>query len=491
MIVGIQTSGIGKVNVGNAKAVGMRNRAEEKVSEEFAGLMNLSGQTMQTENRDVQAKTDKTMGVSDRKPVFAMNASYSDASERIQERTTDNRTDTTKNAKASENEQTDKADTKVQADSKTDAAGKEAPADSAKVDNAKDELADRIKQVLGIDDEELQQLLEDAGLSMQELLNPEVLQQFVLQVMDASSVDLLIDENLNQVVNQLLQVLDEVLTEYDITESMITETFPEEDMQQLELETSVEGENPVLTDANADVKSDTMVKPVDENQAETQMPQEIRNKDAEVEVDAESQIKVTVQTQAVEQISDQSGQMNQNQDTILANFNQALNQLAGNEMTEVNGFSEQITQADILRQVVDEIKLSMSRDVNSLSVQLNPEQLGKVQIHVATRNGVMQAQIIAENEAAKNAVESGLSVLRETLENQDLKVDAIEVMVGTRDYFSESGQDAQSGNAERENNGNRTGGINLNDTSDDEISEEKQLEAEMMKAQGSSVNYTA
>lgn len=56
----------------------------------------------------------------------------------------------------------------------------------------------------------------------------------------------------------------------------------------------------------------------------------------------------------------------------------------------------------------------------------------------------MQAQIIAETEAAKAAVESGLAVLKEAFENQDLKVDAIEVMVGTPDYFmEESGAEAQ------------------------------------------------
>ena len=194
--------------------------------------------------------------------------------------------------------------------------------------------------------------------------------------------------------------------------------------------------------------------------------------------------------QHAEYTGGQGEQMNQNTDTILANLNQAVTQAIGNDAAEVNGFSDQITQADILRQVVDEIKLTMSRDINSLSVQLNPEQLGKVQIHVATKNGVMQAQIIAENEAAKNAVEAGISVLREAFENQDLKVDAIEVMVGTRDFFAENEQNAQD-DSQREKTGNQVGGINLNEVSDDEISESEQLEAEMMKAQGNRVNYTA
>ena len=181
--------------------------------------------------------------------------------------------------------------------------------------------------------------------------------------------------------------------------------------------------------------------------------------------------------------------MKQNAEDVISNLNQAMTQ-AAKEPALTETYDTVVSQTDIVRQVVDEIKLNLSKDVTSMTLQLNPEQLGKVQIHVTTKNGVMQAQIIAETEAARNAVESGLSLLKEAFDNRDLKVDAIEVMVGTQDYF-ENGEaqtqaDAESG---RENQRKRVTGINLQADSDDEISENQKLESEMMKAQGNQVSY--
>ena len=182
--------------------------------------------------------------------------------------------------------------------------------------------------------------------------------------------------------------------------------------------------------------------------------------------------------------------MKQNTEGVISNLNQALAQVTGEEIA-ATPFDTSVTQTDIVRQVVDEIKLNLSKDVTSMTLQLNPEQLGKVQIHVSTKNGVMQAQIIAETEAAKAAVESGLAVLKEAFENQDLKVDAIEVMVGTPDYFmGESGAEAQMEQKEQKS-GNSTGTVNFTGNSDDDISEDASLETEMMKAQGNQVNYMA
>ena len=182
--------------------------------------------------------------------------------------------------------------------------------------------------------------------------------------------------------------------------------------------------------------------------------------------------------------------MKQNSDDVISNLNQAMAQVTVEEIS-TTPFDTSVTQADIIRQIVDEIKLNLSKDVTSMTLQLNPEQLGKVQIHVSTKNGVMQAQIIAETEAAKAAVESGLAALKEAFENRDLKVDAIEVMVGTTDYFmEENGAEAQMEQKEHKS-GNLTGAVNYAGGSDDDINENASLETEMMKAQGNQVNYMA
>lgn len=56
----------------------------------------------------------------------------------------------------------------------------------------------------------MQNLLQTAGLTMQDLLDPAVMKDFILQINDATSVDLLIDESLNNLMQQAMQLLDEV-----------------------------------------------------------------------------------------------------------------------------------------------------------------------------------------------------------------------------------------------------------------------------------------
>lgn len=76
--------------------------------------------------------------------------------------------------------------------------------------------------------------------------------------------------------------------------------------------------------------------------------------------------------------------MKQNTEGVISNLNQALAQVTGEEIA-ATPFDTVVTQTDIVRQVVDEIKLNLSKDVTSMTLQLNPEQLGKVQIHVSTK----------------------------------------------------------------------------------------------------------
>ena len=130
----------------------------------------------------------------------------------------------------------------------------------------------------------------------------------------------------------------------------------------------------------------------------------------------------------------------------------------------------------------------MSRETTSLELQLNPEHLGKVQISVSTRNGIMQAQIVTENEAARHAVEASMASLRETFDNQGLKVEAVEVMVATYEFFG-NGKEQQG--SPKGQNADRAGRNISGNFADEDIEDAEQLEQEMMQAQGNTVSYMA
>ena len=460
MIVGIQSGGIGKVDMSQTGGTTDKSKSKDKASGTFADLMNLAATNPNTTTQTADSATMK------------------------------NDVDAVKQADTTVSGEKKQSDLNkyTRSDAKTETT-RTTGAEKAKRNEAPQEaelLSNKLKKLLNVDDETLQNLLQTAGLTMQDLLDPAVMKDFILQINDATSVDLLIDESLNNLMQQAMQLLDEVLNVVDetviSTEVPVEELLPEESSsaQTEPQETVLDAEKPQTVEAKTETVAQTTpeedVTRTDGKSVETQT--------------VDTEVQVTVQTEDAGDSDASADMMKQNAEGVISNLNQAMAQATGEEIA-ATPFDTSVTQTDIVRQVVDEIKLNLSKDVTSMTLQLNPEQLGKVQIHVSTKNGVMQAQIIAETEAAKAAVESGLAVLKEAFENQDLKVDAIEVMVGTPDYFmEESGAEAQMEQKEQKS-GNSTGPVNFTGNSDDDIIEDVSLETEMMKAQGNQVNYMA
>ena len=464
MIVSIQSGGIGKVDMSQTGNAADKLKSKDKASGMFADLMNLA-----TANPDTITKAaDDTLTKKDANVVKRADTNVSDGKKQ---------TDLNKYTKTDV-----KSETTHVSGEKTNQS--ETPQETDEIDLKAQLLSVKLKKLLNVDDETLENLLQTTGVLIQDLLDPTAMQDFILQVNDATSVDLLIDESLNNLVQQALQLLNDVLTESTGTGN--TEVYPDEMVFQGDTASAQTEEQPA-----AGTEKMQMVETEAEPAAHITPENKTVQTDAKgsgIETD-NAEVQITVQTENAGDTDASADWMKQNADDVISNLNQAMTQAAtGPALTET--YDTVVSQTDIVRQVVDEIKLNLSKDVTSMTLQLNPEQLGKVQIHVTTKNGVMQAQIIAETEAARNAVESGLSLLKEAFDNRDLKVDAIEVMVGTQDYF-ENGEaqtqaDAESG---RENQRKRVTGINLQADSDDEISENQKLESEMMKAQGNQVSY--
>lgn len=468
MIVGIQSGGIGKVDMSQTGGTTDKSKSKDKASGTFADLMNLAATNPNTTTQTADSATMKNDvdAVKQADTTVSGEKKQSDLNKYTR---SDAKTETTRTTGAEK--------------AKRNEAPQEAEGDDLKAEL----LSNKLKKLLNVDDETLQNLLQTAGLTMQDLLDPAVMKDFILQINDATSVDLLIDESLNNLMQQAMQLLDEVLNVVDetviSTEVPVEELLPEESSsaQTEPQETVVDAEKPQTVEAKTETVAQTT--PEEEDVTRTD------GKSVETQT-VDTEVQVTVQTEDAGDSDASADMMKQNAEGVISNLNQAMAQATGEEIA-ATPFDTSVTQTDIVRQVVDEIRVNLSKDVTSMTLQLNPEQLGKVQIHVSTKNGVMQAQIIAETEAAKAAVESGLAVLKEAFENQDLKVDAIEVMVGTPDYFmEESGAEAQMEQKEQKS-GNSTGPVNFTGNSDDDIIEDVSLETEMMKAQGNQVNYMA
>lgn len=87
------------------------------------------------------------------------------------------------------------------------------------------------------------------------------------------------------------------------------------------------------------------------------------------------------------------------------------------------------TMTHIVEQVVEQVKIRVLPETTNMEIMLHPESLGRVAIQVSAVAGVAKATLLVENLMAKEALESQLVTLKQTFEEQGLKVDAVEVTV--------------------------------------------------------------
>ena len=159
----------------------------------------------------------------------------------------------------------------------------------------------------------------------------------------------------------------------------------------------------------------------------------------------------------------------------------------------------QVDTQNIIRQISDYMRLNVSGPETSLEMQLNPANLGRVGINISVREGAVTAQIAVENATVKQALESQMVTLRENMNNQGLKVEAVEVTIASHEFEQnlENGaptgqQQSQPGGEGRQNERNRN--LNLQDLTAEgleEMPEDQQLAARIMKDNGNSMDLQA
>lgn len=337
---------------------------------------------------------------------------------------------------------------------------------------------------------ELNEQLENLGMDWSDLTNLEGIKDFFLQTKGIDASDLLVDETLNQELQSFIQEWQDIFAAQDV---------PVDDVSQI-----IDSVDENLLD---DMITTQMI-PVEETNGEPvteRMPDEGRTVQDNATIFTDSNPEEPVITK-VNISNDPAGQQNESysqQDTesttedtvkvqdvtetkevvnpILQNIQDALNEVASTEHTDnVN------KPQPVVEQIVEQVRVHMNQDTTSMELQLYPEHLGKIQIHVVSKDGVMTARIAAETEQAKQAIENGLANLKEAFEQQDLKVEAVEVMVATAGF--EKGQDQQEA-PQQKRTGGKTGKLVYSDTEDEEL--EEQAETERMRMTGSSVSYTA
>jgi flagellar hook-length control protein FliK len=155
-----------------------------------------------------------------------------------------------------------------------------------------------------------------------------------------------------------------------------------------------------------------------------------------------------------------------------------------------------IDTQDIIEQIVEQTKVILDTESTTIEMQLNPENLGKIFLNISSKEGSVNAQLYAQNEAVKAALEAQIATLTENLNQAGVKVNAIEVSVATHEFERNLEQNAKGDEEQGERREERRfARRSLRMDSLDELSglmtEEEALVAQMMRDNGNSVDFTA
>jgi len=404
------------------------------------------------------------------------------------------------------------------------------------VEEAVEAVKDLIKENLGIDDEQLQAAMELLGLTQADLLNPQ--QLIALSVELTGSQDagmMLFHENFQNLMQETTVVTQDLLKELGMTmeELMeqvqkLTDTAPKQEDYLMQAEAPAE-EVPQQA-AQETVQTPEVQKEVQESpqqalaavpekevqpenqtqqaQAQPQETQETEKLQKPQEVQENSrQPQADVEQQAQEGTSDLFTNENDTNEQTRFDFhgNMHAQEPAVNVPQPQNMAAQtplpQVNMQDVIEQIVEHTKIHLSEDVKSIEMQLNPENLGKVYLHVSEKQGAVTAQLVAQNENIKEALVQQAAILKENLNQQGIKVDAVEVSVGTHEFERNLERDAhqeeeQARQREEQNAGRRRRVINLNDLNGLDglsglMSEEEMLAARIMQDNGNNLDYKA
>ncbi|MFR2619292.1 MAG: flagellar hook-length control protein FliK [Clostridia bacterium] len=151
---------------------------------------------------------------------------------------------------------------------------------------------------------------------------------------------------------------------------------------------------------------------------------------------------------------------------------------------------------DVIRQVSEFTRVMYQGDTTSMEMQLNPENLGKIYVQVTAKEGVVTAHLAVQNEIVKEALENQTIQLRENMNQQGIKVEAVEVTIASHEFERNLEQNQQgSAQDEQREQASKSPRRNISMNQLDELSglmsEEEMLVAKIMRDNGNSVDFTA
>lgn len=435
---------------------------------------------------------------------------------------------------------------------KKDVTAKELQSESgSKLEEFENKIKDTLKEELGLSEEQINAAMEELGMTAMDLTDVKNLTSLV-QLLTGTGQDigtLLMSESFMNVMAEAVQLTEDLCNQLGITMEELT-ALCKEMTQQNETGAPILGE----TVDTSNTQGDTPIPPVLEGEeaskalegqqedsvdepeitlnGKVSQGEDVQNEQAaktvstavnqNTEEDQEN-VKPFVQGEAEVSETEEADILAQKsntsfsdsgEDSFMNNSNGHSPEHTGNITPQATPgmtqpFVDAMTQSiqaphsvqmdisDIIEQITRNAKVTVTAANTSMDMQLNPENLGKIYLHISEHEGVIRAEIATQSENVKQALEAQIVELRQSLNQQGVKVDAIEVTVATHEFEQNldgnASQEEQLQQQMAEQSKKSRRNLNLNDLGQLSglMSEEETLVTKMMQEQGNQVDLNA
>lgn len=359
------------------------------------------------------------------------------------------------------------------------------------VEGLASDIKDAVKDALEITDEELEQAMAELGITVADLLVPQNIVNLVAEVKDISALDILTDETLGKLISDLTSDISQMVNAFMADNNIDFEQIVD-NLKEIDVKESAETDEAVVDETESNVHK------VMSTESENGEVIEVTVEDNRV-TSEKTVTKGEVSTEGTDNkapVNDETANNGTNEDLgkgsekdnlsfadkVIQNITEAVSRTTENfsqvaEVYKVDG-------ADIIRQMMDVVKVNLSNDMQSIEIQLTPEHLGKINLSVVANNGVMTASITTQNETVKAVIESQLVQLKEQLNNQGIKVQDVEVTVASHGFDANMNENGSNNNDSRPHAGRRFRGIN-------EIPSDEPVAADEMNLTDNNINLMA
>ena len=377
-----------------------------------------------------------------------------------------------------------------------------------------------LKDELGVSDEQIEDAMSILGLQWMDLLNPASLSQLVTQLTGTEDAcSLLMSEELTNIMqntdalvqnlsetlgiskdewvalqNQLAELTADFNETVDMADGGVQEMAPQTDATITSKDTTVMAATVQMTHATEETQN---VQPEEDAEDAALVIQVNASEDAQTENNVSENASGEMGEPAAQSQKTKESSVNEHAQNMEFQVRAEQQTVAPEEVNKVASRTT-IDVQDIMNQITEFAKVNLSPENSSIEMQLNPENLGKVYLHIAaTKEGNITAELAVSSETVKAALEAQIADLRTSLNQQGIKVDAVEVTIASHEFErnleqNASGEEQQG--SQREESG-RTAGRRLFRGELDELSglmnEEEALAAQIMKDHGNTMDVTA